>query len=112
MLTYRVEEITSAKLRPGEDEELRDETRRLANAEQLAELAGEAYRAIRQPLDGTPSASDLLSIAAEALTKLVKIDAAPGKLVIYPSRSPSRSMSWPQPGRLSGADRVRPHPAA
>jgi DNA repair protein RecN (Recombination protein N) len=74
MLAYRVEEITSAKLRPGEDEELRDETRRLANAEQLAELAGEAYRAIRQPLDGTPSAGDLLSIAAEALVKLVKID--------------------------------------
>lgn len=74
MLAYRVEEITSARLRPNEDEELRDETRRLANAEQLAELAGEAYRAIRQPLDGTPSAGDLLSIAAEALTKLVKID--------------------------------------
>lgn len=74
MLAYRVEEITSAKLRPNEDEELRDETRRLANAEQLAALAGEAYRAIRQPVDGTPSAGDLLSIAAEALAKLVKID--------------------------------------
>lgn len=74
MLAYRVEEITSAKLSPGEDEDLRDETRRLANAEQLAELAGEAYRAIRQPLDGTPSAGDLLSIATEALAKLVKID--------------------------------------
>lgn len=74
MLAYRVEEITSAKLKPAEDEELRDETKRLANAEQLAELAGEAYGAIRQPLDGTPSAGDLLSITAEALAKLVKID--------------------------------------
>lgn len=74
MLSYQVEEITSAKLLPDEDEDLRDETRRLANAEQLAELSGEAYQAIRQPLDGAPSAGELLSIAAEALSKLVKID--------------------------------------
>ncbi|MBN1311648.1 MAG: DNA repair protein RecN [Anaerolineae bacterium] len=74
MLAYQLEEISAANLKPGEDEELREETKRLANSEQLAELATEAYRALRQPLEETPSASDLLSIAAEALGELVKID--------------------------------------
>jgi len=74
MLAYQIEEISAADLKPGEDEDLREETKRLANSEQLAELATEAYRALRQPLEETPSASDLLSIAAEALTGLVKID--------------------------------------
>jgi DNA repair protein RecN (Recombination protein N) len=81
MLAYKVEEITSAQLRPGEDEDLREETRRLANAEQLAELAAEAYRALRQPLDDTPSASDLLSQSAEALSRLVKIDGGAKEIV-------------------------------
>ncbi len=74
LLSYRVQEITSLNLKPGEDEILREEAKRLANAEQLAELAGEAYRAIYQSAEGQFSATDLLSQSAVALARLVKID--------------------------------------
>ena len=42
LLTYQVEEIGAASLKPGEEEELDAERRRLANAEQLAALSNEA----------------------------------------------------------------------
>jgi DNA repair ATPase RecN len=42
MLTYQAEEIESARLKAGEDEELRKERDRLANAESLAQNAQEA----------------------------------------------------------------------
>jgi DNA repair protein RecN (Recombination protein N) len=74
LLSYRVQEITSLNLKPGEDEILREEAKRLANAEQLAELASEAYRAIYQSAEGQFSATDLLSQASSALARLVKID--------------------------------------
>ena len=73
MLTYQAEEIEAASLKPGEDEALQDEARRLANAEQLAELAGEAYRALNVAEEGF-SANDLLSEAATALARLARID--------------------------------------
>lgn len=74
MLAYKVEEIQAARLKPGEDDDLRDEARRLANAEQLAELSGEAYAAIFGDTEGL-STSDHLAQAAAALARLVKIDA-------------------------------------
>ena len=73
MLTYQAEEIEAASLKPGEGEALQDEARRLANAEQLAELAGEAYRALNVAEEGF-SANDLLSEAATALARLARID--------------------------------------
>ena len=42
MLTFQAEEIEAARLKPGEDEELKLERDRLANAEKLATLAQEA----------------------------------------------------------------------
>lgn len=73
MLTYKVEEINAANLKPGEDDELRDEARRLANAEQLAELVREAYQSLYVSQEGR-SAVDLVGEAANALMRLVKID--------------------------------------
>ena len=40
---FQLEEISAAKLKPGEDESLADERRKLAHAEKLAEAASEAY---------------------------------------------------------------------
>jgi DNA repair protein RecN (Recombination protein N) len=79
MLAYKVEEIQAARLKPGEDDDLRDEARRLANAEQLADLSGEAYAAIFGDVEGL-STSDHLAQAAAALARLVKIDAGAGGL--------------------------------
>lgn len=74
MLAFKAEEIRAANLKPGEEDELRDEARRLANAEQLTELVREAYSALVTGVEGGVGAADLLSTAASALARLVKID--------------------------------------
>ncbi len=76
MLAYEIEEITAANLKPGEDEALRAEAKRLAGAEQLTELTTEAYRAIYEAAGGSFSANDLISQASVAVSKLVKYDPA------------------------------------
>ncbi len=74
MLAFKVQEITGAKLKSGEDEDIRQEAKRLGGAEQLADLTAEAYQAIYESADGHASAADLLSQAAAAAAKLVKYD--------------------------------------
>ena len=75
MLTYQSEEIESARLKVGEDEELRKERDRLANAESLAENAQEALAILDEGSPETPAATDLIGQAAQALATLAKIDA-------------------------------------
>ncbi|MGI8422921.1 MAG: DNA repair protein RecN [Chloroflexota bacterium] len=74
LLSYQLEEIQAARLRPGEDEQLEQERTRLANAERLAELAS----AIHESLDGgtgeTPGAIDQLGLASRMLSQLLRID--------------------------------------
>jgi len=76
LLTYQIQEITSANLRVGEEEELNEERTRLANAERLMELADEAYRALYEGEEGQLSAIDLLGQVAHSLTDLEKIDSS------------------------------------
>jgi len=76
LLTYQIEEIASANLRVGEEEELDEERTRLANAEQLMELANDAYRALYVGEEGQASAIDLLGQVAHSLTDLEKIDSS------------------------------------
>ncbi len=77
LLQFQVEEIGQANLELGEEEELGEERNRLANAEQLATLAGEVYRALQEAGDeGVLSAIDLVSEALRALTALARIDAS------------------------------------
>jgi DNA repair protein RecN (Recombination protein N) len=80
MLTYQVEEIEDAKLRIGEDEELRKERDRLANAESLAQNAQEALAILEEGSPETPAATDLIGQAAQALTALAKIDAGQSEM--------------------------------
>ncbi|MDP9373118.1 MAG: DNA repair protein RecN [Chloroflexota bacterium] len=81
LLRFQVEEIESAKLRPGEEEELLAERRVLASAERLTELAEVAYR----KLSGTGAdefsggkapraALDLLRQVTVALSELARLD--------------------------------------
>jgi DNA repair protein RecN (Recombination protein N) len=79
MLDFQINEITSARLKPGEDKALLDERIRLANAEKLAALADDALHALSDGTDETPSAADLLGEAARALSGLAKIDASVGE---------------------------------
>ncbi|MFN8413546.1 MAG: DNA repair protein RecN [Anaerolineales bacterium] len=80
ILTYQAEEIEDAKLKPGEDEELRKERDRLANAESLAQNAQEALAVLDEGSPDTPAATDLVGQAAQALAALAKIDEAQSEL--------------------------------
>ena len=79
-LTYQAEEIEAARLKPGEDEELRKERDRLANAESLAQNAQEALAVLEEGSPETPAATDLVGQAAQALHALAKIDSAKSDL--------------------------------
>jgi len=79
-LTYQAEEIEAARLKAGEDEELRHERDRLANAESLAQNAQEALAVLEDGSPETPAASDLVGQAAQALAALAKIDSAQNEL--------------------------------
>jgi DNA repair protein RecN (Recombination protein N) len=79
-LTYQAEEIEAARLKPGEDEELRKERDRLANAESLAQNAQEAIAVLEEGSPDTPAATDLVGQAAQALHALAKIDSAQSEL--------------------------------
>ncbi len=74
MLDFQINEIGSAKLKPGEDKTLLEERTRLANAEKLAALTDEAIRALSEGTDEIPAAADLVGEAARALINLAKID--------------------------------------
>lgn len=80
MLTYQAEEIESASLKVGEDEELRKERDRLANAESLAQNAQEALAVLDEGSPEMPAATDLVGQAAQALAALAKIDAGQAEL--------------------------------
>ncbi|HXV44946.1 MAG TPA: DNA repair protein RecN [Anaerolineae bacterium] len=74
-LSFQVEEIGAAKLKPGEEAELNIERNRLANAEQLSQFASEAYRLLIEGGDtDQPSAADLVGQAGRAIGNLLKLD--------------------------------------
>ncbi|MBI3734645.1 MAG: DNA repair protein RecN [Chloroflexi bacterium] len=76
LLTFQIEEISAAGLRPGEDENLKKERQRLANAEKLAQFAEDAYNSLRAGDDDRESALDRLGETQHTLAQLIKIDAA------------------------------------
>ncbi len=56
ILTYQINEIETARLRPGEEQELRDERSRLANAEGLAASVQQALQLLDEGLPEAPPA--------------------------------------------------------
>ena len=76
MLAFQIDEIQAASLRPEEEAALTEERSRLANAEQLADLAGRAIAALDESVDESAPASDLLGQAAEVLASLAKVDSS------------------------------------
>ena len=76
LLRYQVGEIESAHLRPGEEKDLLLERARLANAEQLAQSAEAAYRALVEGEDDRRSAIDLVQEATRAVVTLARLDAS------------------------------------
>jgi DNA repair protein RecN (Recombination protein N) len=74
MLTFQAGEIEAAKLKPGEDEDLRKEHDRLANAESLANLAQQALTVLDEGTSESPASTDLVGQAVQSLAKLAQID--------------------------------------
>ncbi|MFQ5578432.1 MAG: DNA repair protein RecN, partial [Anaerolineae bacterium] len=73
-LTFQVQEIQAANLRPTEEAELATERTRLANAERLNQLSSDAYTLLVEGSDGQSSAGDLLGQVARHLANLLRID--------------------------------------
>lgn len=74
LLQFQLDEITKARLQPGEDGELRAERTRLANAEGLASLVQEALQAIDEGGQEASSANDLMGRVVHALSRLQRLD--------------------------------------
>ena len=81
MLTFQAEEIEAARLKPGEDEDLRKEGDRLANAESLTNLAQQALTVLDEGTSEAPASTDLVGQAVQALAKLAQIDGTQKALV-------------------------------
>jgi len=76
LLRFQVEEITGARLRPEEEDELRRERHLLANAERLTAAADAAYKLLYEGGEDSSSVVDLLGEAAAQLADLARLDSA------------------------------------
>ena len=74
ILNYQINEIESAHLLSNEEEGLRGERNRLANAEGLASLAQEALLVLDEGDPSSPAVTDLLGQAGHALSGLARLD--------------------------------------
>ena len=74
MLTFQAAEIDEARLKPGEDEDLRQERDRLANAESLSSLAQQALTVLDEGTPESPASTDLVGQAVQLLSKLAQVD--------------------------------------
>jgi len=76
LLTYQAEEIEAARLHPGEEDELRNERDRLANAESLTSLAQQSLTLLDEGTPEAPAATDLIGQVSQALINLSRIDSS------------------------------------
>ena len=67
-LTFQIEELENAKIRPGEEEELRDRRSLLANAGKLAESVNEAFVVLYGDNDTGEGASSLVGRANDQIS--------------------------------------------
>ena len=74
MLQFKSEEIGAAGLRPDDEETLRVERLRLANAEQLGRHTGEAIALLATADEDRPAITDMLGRVEHAMTQLAKLD--------------------------------------
>lgn len=73
LLTYQVNEITAAGLKPGEEEQLEEQRRLLASAERLSSISGGAYEAL---YGGDKALLGELKCLVTALREAAAIDSA------------------------------------
>ena len=74
LLNYQIQEIEAAKLQPGEEEHLRQELNRLANAEKLTSLAQKAYILLDETSPDAPSINEVMGVVLQTINALAAID--------------------------------------
>lgn len=74
MLQYQINEIETARLQTGEEEELKEERNRLANAEGIATLVQEALQILEEGDPETPAVTDQIGQLGRAVSSLLKLD--------------------------------------
>ena len=74
LLRYQLEEVELAHLKPGEEEDLRHERDRLANAESLSQLAQQGLALLEEGNPEAPAISELAGRLVQALSGLSRID--------------------------------------
>jgi len=74
LLKYQINEIEASRLQPGEEEELRAERTRLANAESLASLAQSALQSLDEGTPEAPSTIDLFGNVVDVVNDLFRTD--------------------------------------
>ena len=79
-LSYQADEIHAAKLQLGEDNELKQERDRLANAEHLSAQAQEALATIDEGTPESSAVTDLFGKVTQNLAALAKTDASQSSL--------------------------------
>jgi DNA repair protein RecN (Recombination protein N) len=73
-LTFQAQEIESANLDPGEEQELRQERDRLANAEALTTAAHQSLNLLEEGTEESPPVSDQLGLVLQSLMTLSRLD--------------------------------------
>jgi DNA repair protein RecN (Recombination protein N) len=80
MLTFQLNEIEAARLQPGEEEPMRQERDRLANAENLAGLAQKALIILDDGNPEAPALTDQFGEVVQSLSSLSRIDHGQARL--------------------------------
>jgi DNA repair protein RecN (Recombination protein N) len=80
MLTFQLNEIEAARLQPGEEEPMRQERDRLANAENLAGLAQKALMILDDGNPEAPALTDQFGEVVQSLSSLSRIDHGQARL--------------------------------
>ena len=80
ILKYQIDEIEAARLHEGEEDELRAESTRLANAEGIASLVQEAVQLLDEGTPESPGVSDLIGQVTSLLSNLSRLDPQQEKL--------------------------------
>ncbi len=74
VLQYQINEIESARLQAGEEDELRGERTRLANAEGIASVVQEAVQFLDEGSPESPAIADLIGQVTSLLANLSRLD--------------------------------------
>lgn len=74
LLNYQIQEIETARLAAGEEEELKEDRTRLVHAEELASVIDDTLVSLDEGLPETPSITDLLGKVAHNISTLARLD--------------------------------------